>query len=77
MEPNQNILAPAVRGVVAEVRTVLDAARSHVARQGKSALLQTDWNIVRIIGCSVREKRRGERVIRHAHHKTRHSHPGI
>ena len=35
--------------VVAEIKTVLDAARGNVARQVNSELLNTYWNIGRII----------------------------
>jgi len=49
MESNQNILTPALTGIVAEIKTVLESARSNVARQVNSELLNTYWNIGRII----------------------------
>ena len=49
MERNHDALAPAMNGIVAEIKTVLDSARSNVARQVNSELLNTYWNIGRII----------------------------
>lgn len=49
MERNHDALAPAMNGIVAEIKTVLDSARSNVARQVNNELLNTYWNIGRII----------------------------
>ena len=49
MERNHDALAPAMNGIVAEIKTVLDSARCNVARQVNSELLNTYWNIGRII----------------------------
>ncbi len=49
MESNQGIIAPALTGIVAEIKTILDSARRNVARQVNSELLNTYWNIGRII----------------------------
>lgn len=49
MERNHDSLAPAMNGIVAEIKTVLDSARSNVARQVNNELLNTYWNIGRII----------------------------
>lgn len=49
MERNHETLAPTMNGIVAEIKTVLDSARSNVARQVNSELLNTYWNIGRII----------------------------
>ena len=49
MESNQNILTPALTGIVAEIKTVLESARRNVARQVNNELLSTYWNIGRII----------------------------
>ena len=49
MECNHDALAPAMNGIVAEIKTVLDSARSNVARQVNNELLNTYWNIGRII----------------------------
>ena len=35
MERNHDALMPAMNGIVAEIKTVLDSARSNVARQGQ------------------------------------------
>lgn len=49
MERDHDALAPAMNGIVAEIKTVLDSARSNVARQVNNELLNTYWNIGRII----------------------------
>ena len=49
MERNYETLAPTMNYIVAEIKTVLDSARSNVARQVNSELLNTYWNIGRII----------------------------
>ena len=49
MESNQSIITPALTGIVAEIKTVLDSARRNVARQVNSELLNAYWNIGRII----------------------------
>ena len=49
MESNQSIITPALTGIVAEIKTVLESARRNVARQVNSELLSTYWNIGRII----------------------------
>ena len=49
MEDNKSVMMPAMSGMVAEIKTVLDTARSNVARQVNSELLNTYWNIGRII----------------------------
>ena len=49
MERNHDALAPAMNGIVAEIKTVLESARSNVARQVNNELLNTYWNIGRII----------------------------
>ena len=49
MENNQSIITPALTGIVAEIKTVLESARRNVARQVNSELLNTYWNIGRII----------------------------
>lgn len=49
MERNHDAFMPAMKGIVAEIRTVLDSARSNVARQVNSELLNTYWSIGRII----------------------------
>ena len=49
MERNHETLAPTMNDIVAEIKTVLDSARSNVARQVNSELLNTYWNIGRII----------------------------
>lgn len=49
MENNQSIITPALTGIVAEIKTVLDSARRNVARQVNSELLNAYWNIGRII----------------------------
>lgn len=49
MENGTDIQASAMRDIVAEIRDVLDAARGRVARQVNSELLNTYWNIGRII----------------------------
>ena len=49
MERNHDALMPAMNGIVAEIKTVLDSARSNVARQVNSELLNTYWSIGRII----------------------------
>ena len=49
MESNQSIITPALTGIVAEIKTVLESARRNVARQVNNELLTTYWNIGRII----------------------------
>jgi len=49
MKENKSLIAPSMSGVVAEIKTVLESARSNVARQVNSELLNTYWNIGRII----------------------------
>ena len=49
MERNHDALEPTMSGIVAEIKTVLDSARSNVARQVNNVLLNTYWNIGRII----------------------------
>ncbi len=49
MDSNQNIMAPALTGIVAEIKTVLESARRNVARQVNNELLNTYWNIGLII----------------------------
>ena len=49
MEDNKSIISPAVDDIVAEIKTVLESARSNVARQVNSELLNTYWNVGRII----------------------------
>ena len=49
MESNQGITSPALTGIVAEIKTVLESARRNVSRQVNSELLSTYWNIGRII----------------------------
>ncbi len=49
MERSHDAFMPAMKGIVAEIKTVLDSARSNVARQVNSELLNTYWNIGRII----------------------------
>ncbi len=49
MADKRNLPAPELGGVVQEIKAVLDAARGHVARQVNSELLNTYWNIGRII----------------------------
>ncbi len=49
MESNQSVITPALIGIVAEIKTVLESARRNVARQVNSELLNTYWNIGRII----------------------------
>ena len=49
MADKRNLPAPELGGVVQEIKAVLAAARSHVARQVNSELLNTYWNIGRII----------------------------
>ena len=49
MERNHETLAPTMNYIVAEIKTVLGSARSNVARQVNSELLNTYWNIGRII----------------------------
>ena len=41
MERNYETLAPTMNYIVAEIKTVLDSARSNVARQVNSELLNT------------------------------------
>ena len=49
MESNQSIITPALTGIVAEIKTVLESARRNVARQVNHELLNAYWNIGRII----------------------------
>ena len=49
MENNQSIITPALTGIVAEIKTVMESARRNVARQVNSERLNTYWNIGRII----------------------------
>ena len=49
MENSRSIMSPAMNDIVAEIKTILDFARSNVARQVNSELLNTYWNIGRII----------------------------
>ncbi len=49
MENNQSIITPALTGIVAEIKTVLDSARRNVARQVNSEFLNAYWNIGRSI----------------------------
>ena len=49
MENNQSIMSPALTGILAEIKTVLESARRNVAKQVNSELLNTYWNIGRII----------------------------
>lgn len=49
MSDSKFLLAPPMSGIVAEIKTVLESARSNVARQVNSELLNTYWNIGRII----------------------------
>ena len=49
MENNQSIMSPALTGILAEIKTVLESARRNVAKQVNSELLSTYWNIGRII----------------------------
>jgi predicted nuclease of restriction endonuclease-like (RecB) superfamily len=49
MGDNNSRVAPAVSGIVKEIRSVLDTARSNAARQVNSELLNTYWTIGRII----------------------------
>ncbi len=49
MEDNKSIMSPAMSNIVAEIKTILESARSNVARQVNSELLNTYWNIGRII----------------------------
>ena len=49
MENNQSAITPALTGIVAEIKTVLESARRNVARQVNSELLSAYWNIGRII----------------------------
>ena len=49
MKENKSLIAPSMSGVVAEIKTVLESARSNVARQVNSELVNTYWNIGRII----------------------------
>ena len=49
MEKNQSIITPALTDIVAEIKTVLESARRNVARQVNNELLNTYWNIGRII----------------------------
>ncbi len=49
MEGKENNLVPSMSDIIAEIKTVLDSARSNVARQVNSELLSTYWNIGRII----------------------------
>lgn len=49
MDDNKITTANEMTALVQEVKTILDAARSNVARQVNSELLNTYWNIGRII----------------------------
>ena len=49
MENNQSIMSPALTGILTEIKTVLESARRNVAKQVNSELLNTYWNIGRII----------------------------
>ena len=49
MSDSKFLLAPPMSGIVAEIKTVLESARSNVARQVNSELLNAYWNIGRII----------------------------
>ena len=49
MKENKSLIAPSMSGIVAEIKTVLESARSNVARQVNSELLNTYWTIGRII----------------------------
>lgn len=49
MESKNGIIAPNMSSMIAEIHAVLDSARSTVARQVNSELLNTYWNIGRII----------------------------
>ena len=49
MENSQSTITPALTGIVAEIKTVLESARRNVAKQVNSELLSAYWNIGRII----------------------------
>ena len=49
MGNDRAIMTPAMNGIVEEIKTVLYSARSKVAKQVNSELLNTYWNIGRII----------------------------
>ena len=49
MKENKSLIAPSMSGVVAEIKTVLESARSKVAKQVNGELLNTYWTIGRII----------------------------
>ncbi len=49
MENGRSMTTPSINSIVAEIKTILDAARSSVARQVNSELLNTYWNIGHII----------------------------
>ena len=49
MENGRSMTTPSINSIVAEIKTILDAARSSVARQINSELLNTYWNIGHII----------------------------
>lgn len=49
MDDSRGIVPPMMGGIVSEIKTVLESARSNVARQVNSELLNTYWNIGRII----------------------------
>ena len=49
MKDRDRSVALAIKGVIAEIKTVLESARTSVARQVNSELLNTYWNVGRII----------------------------
>ncbi len=49
MENGRSMTTPSINSIVAEIKTILDAARNSVARQINSELLNTYWNIGHII----------------------------
>jgi hypothetical protein len=57
MENNKSVVTPAINGIVAEIKTILESARSNAARQVNTELLNTYWNIGRINTENVRIKR--------------------